>query len=214
METEIYHNRRNFRAFQPAESEESKEILSVNFDKTVDLEIGCGVGWHPVAYSQKNPERQLIAIEHTKNKFNLFYRRFESHGKPNNLLPVHNNAISWIPSNIPDNSISRIFLLYPNPWPKRKQFNQRWHRMPFMHCLQSKLKPGGSLMMATNIKDYAEEANIWLEKNWLMQRTTFREIPSDFKPRTHFEKKYLSRGETCFELVFKKSEITGSITYD
>src|SRR4051794_33969750 len=98
------------RGFQPLE-------LPPNMP--VDLEIGCGTGWHPITYAGSNPDRLLIAIEHTRMRFEKFARRASHHEELDNLFPIHANAVAWVTHALQDKTISRIFLYYPNPYPKR-----------------------------------------------------------------------------------------------
>lgn len=175
----------------------------------LDLEIGCGVGWHPIQYASEHPERFLIAIEHTRTRFNSFERRLHTHKDLSNLLAVHSNAIPWITCAIQAASVSRIFLLHPNPYPKKSDQNKRWHAMPFADRLIGVLKPGGEIYLATNERFYFEEARDFWISNWgleLIEEKTFTiaTVPGG-KPRTHFEKKYLNRGERCYELRVRRS---------
>jgi tRNA G46 methylase TrmB len=119
----------------------------------LDLEIGCGVGWHPIQYVQKNPARHLIAIEHTRNRFASFERRARSHAEIKNLTPVHADAIEWVTHALAPESVDRIFLLYPNPYPKRSDLNKRWHAMPFMGRLLGVLKMGGLRVSEQGLAD-------------------------------------------------------------
>lgn len=169
----------------------------------LDLEIGAGVGLHAIRYSQNHPERHLIAIERTKAKFDKMFRRVQNHPHIQNLTVVHGDAVAWVTHYLPDQSVERIFILYPNPEPKNPA--KRWARMPFMERLLKSLKPGGEILLATNINDYAEEARAYFVGQWNLNLTGFRELPADFPARTHFERKYLARGETCFELIVRKS---------
>lgn len=172
-----------------------------------DLEIGPGVGWHPITYAKDHPSRRCIAIEHSQARFESFKRRHASHGL-NNLFPVHANAVHWITHHVPAERIERLFILFPNPYPKQGQRNKRWHAMPFREQLVRVLVPGGKLVLATNEAFYAEEAAIMLshtEGLSLVDKITYsRDHERGKSPRTHFEKKYLQRGETCYELVFQK----------
>ena len=80
--------------------------------------------------------------------------------------------------------------------------------MPFMHHVLETLKKKGKLTMATNIKFYAAEAEAYFTQEWGLKLVTKQVYSSidecPFEPRTHFEKKYLERGETCWNLVFEK----------
>lgn len=169
-----------------------------------DLEIGCGVGMHPIQYAQKNPDRNLIAIEHTRDKFEKFQRRFSNHGNLQNLTALHTNAISWVTHFCPSESIERIFLLYPNP--EHQNPAKRWFLMPFFSEILRVLKPAGEILLATNEQGYRDEALERAEQKWNLNLTNSREMRAQdvAKGRTHFEIKYLKRGETCFELRFSK----------
>ena len=174
-------------------------------EQPLDIEIGCGVGLHPIQYAQAHPERCLVAIEQTREKFAKFQRRFVHHDLAN-LLPVHANAISWVTHALRDQSIERFFFLYPNPNPKPKDLNKRWHAMPFMSKVIACLKPNGQIYMATNIEVYALEARAYFEQIWKLETARFERIQAgEMAPRTHFERKYLAGGQTCFDMVFRKA---------
>jgi tRNA G46 methylase TrmB len=171
-------------------------------DVPLDLEIGCGVGWHPIRYANENPGRRLIAIEQTRAKFERFRSRLNAHSELDNLHPVHANAIHWIAHKLGPDSIERCFLLYPNPEPKAP--NRRWMRSPFMHHLLKTIRRGGMLTLASNERWYIDEACEWAERFWKLKLSTITEFnrasEPDFLARTHFEKKYLARGQSCFNV--------------
>lgn len=112
--------------------------------KALDIEVGCGVGLHPIRRALERPERVLVAIEHTRSRFERFARRVSNHRKPeklgnqglSNLVPVHADAVAWITHFVPARSVERYFFLYPNPYPKR------WHSMPFFGRVLETLKEG------------------------------------------------------------------------
>ncbi len=184
------------------------EIRSVPNGMPLDIEVGCGVGLHPIRYAQENSGRYLIAIEHTRMKFEKFAGRLAHHSAFPNLLAVHADAVEWITHFIPPESVDRYFFLYPNPWPRPRDEGRRWYAMPFMEKVIETMKHGAILEMATNEPAYAEGARKWMTKEWglsLVQDEEFREDGGhSLKPRTHFERKYLARGQVCFNLVFQK----------
>lgn len=189
----------------------SEEAFIQSFcnESPLDVEIGCGVGWHPIQYAKANPSRYLIAIEHTKTKFEKFYRRFQHHAELNNLLPVHADATRWLPQYLRESSVSNFFILYPNPEPKAS--SKRWIRMPFMGFLLRCLKQDGQLTIVTNEKAYCEEVLSFADNAWKMRLIHYREInlssEPHFMPRTHFEKKYFNSGQTCYEVVLSPGKI-------
>lgn len=170
---------------------------------SLDLEIGAGQGLHAINYSLRHPDRRLLAVERTINRFKQLQRRFSEHGRPANLFPVHADAVSVVSHWLRDTSLERVFLLYPNPYPKAKQANLRWHNMPFMAQLLRKMKAHGRLTLATNIASYKDEAKSVMRSQWGMN--LIAEELVEASPRTHFEKKYLERAEPCWNLVFEKT---------
>lgn len=173
-------------------------------DAPLDIEIGCGTGWHPIRYSIQHPERRVVAFEHTRAKFERFSTRLKHHRQIENLYAVHGEAIRWITHALQPETVDRYFLLYPNPEPKAP--NKRWMRSPAMHRILETLKAGGEINMATNEEWYAHEALEWAEKAWKLELVSRRELTlADLShARTHFEKKYLARGESCFDLRWRK----------
>lgn len=193
------------RAFNPpwaaiAQSEQPWRKLIGN--RKLVIEIGPGVGLHPLQYAKVNPDKFIVGIEKTTEKHTKFARRVQHHPEVNNVMAIHANAVEWISKNIGENEVSEYFLLYPNPYPKAAQKNKRLMHMPFMHYLINTMKTGATLTIATNMYFFyldAKETIIELE----LVKDSIISITS--KGRTHFERKYLQDGQKCYELVFKKS---------
>lgn len=178
--------------------------LPIDPTQPLDVEIGCGVGFHPLRYARRNPDRQLVAFERTREKFAKFAGRVSHHEELPNLIPVHGDAVNWIAHSFAPESVDRYFLLYPNPYPKESQRNLRFHLMPFFSVLRDTLKQGGTITLATNEEFYAGEAVEAMREIWGLRLLERRELPFDSVPRTHFEKKYLARGDRCWNLVWQK----------
>lgn len=176
--------------------------------KALDVEIGCGVGLHPVNYALANPKRTLIAIDRSEMRMIKMADRIIEAGGVLNLIPVRENAVWFVTHEIEEAWVENYFFLYPNPYPKKKQANKRWHQMPFMEHVLFTLKDKGRIHLATNMKFYALEAEEFFVSVWkmkLIEKQTYSSLEEiSFEPRTHFEKKYLARGETCWNLVFEK----------
>lgn len=210
------HLRRHFdpkKVPAPSIAPETVEILSGICNQTcdpslLDIEIGAGQGLHAIQYCKQNPERTLIAIERTTRKFQALLQRKVHHPDLKNLIPVHADAISIVSHFVFPNTIARIFMLYPNPNPKPKQANLRFHNSPFIGFLRTRLQQHGQINMATNLKWFADEAKIRMIEDWKFyllnesQITHNQVLSGEIQPRTHFERKYLLSGQTCYDLVF------------
>lgn len=165
----------------------------------VCLEIGAGKGKHAIQFAEQHSQCQLIAIERTRDKFTAMQKLAQQANLPN-LTIIHADAIAWITHAVPKNSLSKIFILYPNPEPHNP--NQRWLNMPFFEFLLSRLTHNGEIVLASNIQSYIDEAEKMATDIW--QLPTVKSPVAKGSERTHFEIKYLARGEACWQLDIKK----------
>lgn len=170
-------------------------------DNRLIIEIGAGKGKHALQYAAANPSDQLIAIERTRDKFDAFQKLADS-AQFGNLLPIHADAIAWIIHALPPASVAGVYLLYPNPEPHNP--NQQWLNMPFFEFLLSRLKPGSQIVLASNIDSYIDNAYEQAVQTWCLP-TKHSAVPQNSQ-RTHFEVKYLARGESCWQLTMTKPE--------
>ena len=182
-------------AISPPKNIEALDLPNVPFY----LEIGAGKGKHALLFAKQNPDKHLIAIERTSEKFEAFDKLAKAENLTN-LSAIHADAIAYTAHHIAPNSLDGAFILYPNPEPANK--NQRWLNMPFFEFLVSRLKPGATITLASNLGEYIDEAQQLLDEVWLLPYERF-EIDAE-SARTHFEIKYLARGEKCQELIILK----------
>lgn len=187
------------RAFRPERLFEPRDFVKPELNSYQYLEIGAGKGMHAMQFAQAHPGKHLIAIERTRNKFDVFAERAKELGLES-LLPIHADAIPWVVHALPPRSLNGVFLLYPNPEPKSA--SQRWLNMPFFEFIISRLKDGAEVVLASNIEDYIDEAEQQARELW--QLPVKRDVISSSSARTHFEIKYLERGELCQQLTITK----------
>ncbi|MBZ1391373.1 class I SAM-dependent methyltransferase [Psychrobacter pacificensis] len=205
MTDNIEFTHQQARAFQPQRLSAPRDfmipkIISDNKDeKPLILEIGAGKGKHALSFALQNPDKHLIAIERTRNKFDAF-SKLATLQDLSNLDAIHADAIAWTVHALKPNSVAKIFILYPNP--EQHNPNQQWLNMPFFEFLLSRLQVGGEIILATNIQSYMDNAEHQAAKLWCLPNNRYR-VPVDSQ-RTHFEVKYLARQEVCWELSIRK----------
>lgn len=168
-------------------------------NQVISLEIGAGKGKHALQFCEQNPQQKLYAIERTSEKFNAMYKLYQQK-QPNNLQPIHADAIAWAVHALYPSQVQQCFILYPNPEPHNPA--QRWLNMPFFEFLISRLADHATLTLASNIPSYIEEAEQQLNNLWQLPYQK-QIIPKD-SARTHFEIKYLERNELCQQLIIQK----------
>ncbi|GAC1372845.1 MAG: SAM-dependent methyltransferase [Aquirhabdus sp.] len=194
-------NLRDIRTFRPDVFKESRDFVQPTFDnKNIVLEIGAGVGLHALTFAHTNPEAQVFAIERTAEKFQKFHQSYLSES-PQNLKPIHADAIPWVVHALPSGCLQQVFILYPNPEPKNPA--QRWFNMPFMQFLLSRMQPNATLTLASNIAEYLDEAEKQLLHVWQLP---YLRSAVTTERRTNFEIKYMERGEACGQIVVTKPE--------
>mgnify|MGYP003585354375 FL=1 len=168
-------------------------------DTPICLEIGAGKGKHALSFAKDNPSHTLYALERTTEKYTAFAKSLQSTSLAN-LHAIHADAIAWSVFALSPCQVEQCFILYPNPEPKNK--NQRFVHMPFFEFLLSRLAPNGQIVIASNIADYITEAQQVLSEVWRLPHSTRQILPPS--ARTHFESKYLARGEVCQEIIISK----------
>ena len=117
------------------------------------LEIGFGGGEHLLARAAENPEIGLVGCEPFVNGVAKLLAGIEARGLTN--LRVRVDDATGLIDAAPDETFSRIYLLYPDPWPKRRQLKRRFVSERNVAALARVLKPGGELRFATDIDDSA-----------------------------------------------------------
>lgn len=205
MTDNIELSHQQVRAFQPEKLSPPRNFIIPNIVKDnkdhvpLVLEIGAGKGKHALSFAAYNSDKHLIAVERTRNKFDAF-AKLATLQNLSNLDAIHADAIAWIVHAIAARSVAKIFILYPNP--EQHNPNQQWLNMPFFEFLLSRLQDDGEVVLVTNIEAYMDNAEHQANELWCLPSTRSR-VPSNSQ-RTHFEVKYLARGETCWELSMYK----------
>lgn len=120
-----------------------------------NVEIGIGNGEFISEYAKKHPEQNYLGFEVMKRIFMRAVTKAKQveHG---NIRLVHFDATFFV-SILEDESVDNFYVNFPDPWPKKKHKKRRILKTKFIELLVRKLKPGGTLCMATDQIDYAEE---------------------------------------------------------
>src|SRR5262249_46307804 len=120
----------------------------------IRLEIGFGGGEHLVAEAAAHPRTGFIGCEPFVNGMAKALALIEARGIDNIRLHFGDAAdlLGWLP----DASLARVDLLYPDPWPKRRHWKRRFVQDASIATLGRLLRPGAEFRFATDWPDYAE----------------------------------------------------------
>jgi tRNA (guanine-N7-)-methyltransferase len=125
----------------------------------IQLEIGFGGGEYLIAQAQARPRTGFIGVEPFVNGMAKALAAIES-GKLQNIRLHFDDAVNLL-AWLPQNSLARIDLIHPDPWPKRRHWKRRFVQDAMVSRLARIVRPTGEFRFVTDIADYAA---------WTLQR--------------------------------------------
>jgi tRNA (guanine-N7-)-methyltransferase len=155
------------------------------------LEVGFGAGEHLVALAEQRSDVGLIGAEPYEMGVAKLLTKLDE--KPLANIRIHEGDGRDIIDALPDASLGRFFLLFPDPWPKTRHHKRRFLQMEMLDKLARVLKPGAELRFATDDKSYlpyalerlmAHPAFVWLAGG----ASDWKTRPPDWPP-TRYEAK-------------------------
>lgn len=163
------------------------------------LEVGFGGGEHAVAQAAANPHAGLIACEVFENGICSLLARLVPEGGEGNA-PLPPNLVLW-PDDarallrlLPPNCLSRLFLLFPDPWPKARHAKRRFVHPEIVPLVARTLRPGGEWRVATDDPTY----QAWVAEVMGAQPHFAANPPAQARPEgwppTRYEAKALREG--------------------
>lgn len=180
--------------------------------KELWLEIGFGGGEHLVWQASHNPQALIIGCEPFVEGIVKVLGAIETPTSGNtglgNIRLRGDDArplLRWLPAA----SVDRCFILFPDPWPKKRHIKRRLVAVPTLRLLTRVLKPGAELRIATDIADYARTMMIALratpELVWQAHcPADWRERPADWPP-TRYEAKAIAAGRKRYYFNFRRA---------
>ncbi len=174
--------------------------------RAIRLEIGFGGGEHLADAAAREPDVGFIGCEPFVNGVAKLLAEVESRGLRN--IRVHDGNAAYLLAKLPDACLERAYLLYPDPWPKRRQRKRRFVSAASLKSLARVLKPAAEFRFASDIDDYV---------GWTLQRVAANsdflwtaERPDDWRrpfpdwPGTRYEAKAIREGRVPSYLTFRR----------
>ncbi|PZQ44512.1 MAG: tRNA (guanosine(46)-N7)-methyltransferase TrmB [Micavibrio aeruginosavorus] len=176
-------------------------------ERDIVLEIGFGNGEHTKMMLEQRPERNYIGVEPFINGMSMFLKSIKD--------MAHDNIRVWMDDavmlcrSMKSDSLSAIYILNPDPWPKKKHNKRRIVRAETLKEYFRILKPGGDFIMATDVDELSEwmvtetmnhggfEWQATCEKDW-------RTMPEGWFVTTRYAAKGADAGRRQSYLLFKK----------
>lgn len=187
-------------------AEETDPAVLFGRDAPLVLEIGYGMGASLLMMAAAEPEKNFLGVEvHTPGIGALLMGIEEK--SLTNVRTLHHDAVEVLEHMLPDASIDRIQLYFPDPWHKKRHHKRRIVQPAFVALLVRKLKPGGLLHFATDWEHYA----LWMldvlraepALSNLSATGEFVDTPA-WRPHTKFEARGERLGHGVWDLLFRR----------
>lgn len=175
------------------------------------LEIGFGGGEHLLAQLTKNPSIAMIGCEPFMNGVAKLVSQLSPEDYPR--VRLWHDDVRHLLTHIPPAFFSRVFILFPDPWPKLRHRPRRLIQRDFIATLLVSLKEDALLYVASDDVSYVEQIQ---EVLYPHPALTLREGPPSADPSTwssrpegwpptRYEQKALQQGKKCAYMVFQKT---------
>ncbi len=175
--------------------------------KQIWLEIGFGGAEHLIWQAIHNPDVMLIGCEPFIDGVVKALAAIDENKLAN--IRLHADDARPLLRLLPPASLDRAFILFPDPWPKKKHVKRRLVSKPLLDLLARALKPGTELRIGTDIGDYARTLLLAFQQTpgftWTATAPgDWRERPADWPP-TRYEAKAIREGRPRYFFTFKRS---------
>ncbi|MGJ5040536.1 MULTISPECIES: tRNA (guanine(46)-N(7))-methyltransferase TrmB [unclassified Bradyrhizobium] len=187
----------------------AEAVLPTLYDPPVDalrLEIGFGGGEHLAAEAKACPTTGFIGCEPYVNGMAKILSAIEADNIGNIRLVAGDAAelLAWLPPQ----SLQRIDLIHPDPWPKRRHWKRRFVQDATIAAMARVLKPGGEFRFVSDIADYCAWT-LWHllrspEFAWTAERADDWHLPWPGYTMTRYGRKATREGRVANYLIFSR----------
>lgn len=171
------------------------------------LEIGFGNGLSLAEMATNAPEQDYLGIEVHRPGVGTLLQAIEERGLTN-VRVMCADAVEILKQQIPDGSLDRVQLFFPDPWHKKRHNKRRIVQPAFVELLKTKLKPGGIFHMATDWEPYAEHMMEVMSEALGYENCSgegnYAERP-EYRPLTKFEQRGHRLGHGVWDLLFERA---------
>jgi len=171
-----------------------REEMFPDVSRPLEVDLGCGDGTFLTGMAAHHPERDFLGVERMLGRVSKTARKIDGMSLANARIMRLESAytVAWM---LPRASVSRLHLLCPDPWPKKKHAARRLvNQGEFLDGLVRILAPGGEFLLKTDDQPYFEDALLSFESR--AHQFARLEWPADafFYPVTDFEQSWLNIG--------------------
>ena len=179
-------------------------VQAFGADRPLWLEVGFGGGEHLVHMASRYPDVSIIGAEPFVNGIAMLLGKIRSAGVKN--LLIHPGAVRDLFDVLQPASLSKVFLNYPDPWPKARHHRRRFVTQGYLALLARAMLPGAEFRVATDIPDYVRQTleEVPQAGFTLMAQGGQGQAWADWLS-TRYEQKALREGRAPHYLTFRRN---------
>lgn len=168
----------------------------------VELDLGCGVGSYTAELAKRYPERKILAADVMIGRLRKLVKRCRRM-EIENMSILRTEARHLVAFMLPDESIDRLHLLCPDPWPKDRHSGHRLLSSDFVSQLHRVLKPEGIFHFSSDDEPYYAAV-----RNVLASSNLFAEAPETIADlagiKSDFELRWNEEGKTVRHIAYRR----------
>ncbi|MFT3992124.1 MAG: tRNA (guanosine(46)-N7)-methyltransferase TrmB [Luteolibacter sp.] len=167
-------------------------------DRPLEVDLGCGDGAFLMGMAREFPDRDFLGVERLLGRVRKVCKKLTRQKLDNaRVLRLESRyTVEWL---LPKQSVSRLHLLCPDPWPKFKHHRRRIVQQEFLEAVYQSLLPGGEFLFMTDHEEYFEWAVEKVAAFGKFERLEWRE-DSFFYPKTDFQLQWEAEGKSMHRL--------------
>jgi tRNA (guanine-N7-)-methyltransferase len=165
------------------------------------VDLGCGDGSFLCEMARQFPKRNFLGIERLTKRVEKVRRKAE---KIENVRVLHADTLFAVRYLLPESSVETFYLLFPDPWPKRRHQFRRIFTRDFLDAVAAALEKHGVLRVATDQLDYFHQIER-LSRSHLQFQVVPRSPDDAVNPVTKFERKFCEQGVPIYRLTLRKT---------
>ena len=182
-----------------------RETFDAPANRPLELEIGVGKGTFLMERATQRQNINFLGVEYAR-VYAVYTADRARRANLRNVKMLCCDAQKLVESQIPSDSVWRVHVYFPDPWPKRRHNRRRLIQPLFVHHVRRILQPGGQFLLVTDHREYFEQIIRVLTGAPGFARIKFPQLLDDPKHvvGTNFERKYVKEGRPIFKTALIK----------
>jgi tRNA (guanine-N7-)-methyltransferase len=165
------------------------------------VDLGCGDGSFLCEIAQQVPKKNFLGVERLTKRVEKVRRKAE---EIENVRVLRADTLFAVRYLLPESSVETFYLLFPDPWPKRRHQFRRIFTHDFLNAIAAALEEHGILRVATDQLDYFHQIER-LSRAHVQFQVVPRSPDDAVLPITKFERKFREEGAPIYRLTLRKT---------